>query len=720
MQIGAKVGFQMARIKISTLTFQVVAVSVLYAGVLLCASKAQTRNANEPNAPDNLGRLELTQYLDNLAYQKTAARRVILSEIKNAAQAQDRQKKVRQRIIELIGGLPERTPLNAKVVGRNKGDGFRVEKVIFDSLPDFPVTALLYLPDRAIPRTEKLPAIVVIPGHAPQGKATDYPLSSALAQNGFAVLEYDPIGQGERLQYLDQPDLLSPTAQHAEAGLQPTLIGDAVSRYFIWDAMRAVDFLQSRPEVDPNRIGAFGCSGGGTLTAMLGALDPRLKAVAVACFTTNYDTLLPAIGPQEAEQSIPGFIDNGFDIPDWAELVAPKPYAIIATYADMFPFAGVQQTANEVGGFYDLFGARDNLTLITGPGQHGDIQPLFPDIETFFLKNLKHATNPDKPVLPPSNQSLWYVPPANLPKDFFQDTPTGQVLTSYPRSATIHTLNLRHAEKWLSAAHEHSHSTEPLQERIRAITKSVVLPESKDSSQTGFLSANEQPDNASNTGAENTYCNRITIHVSPGVNLRGEISGPNTGGQHPAILLLANAASTPDEDHKELVRKIRQLAQQGNIVLAITPRPSPPGLERTPSPRLGNFYQSELRAELVGKTILGMRVDDTIRAINYLCLRKDVDLGHITAFASGHLGLVLLHTAVLDNRLSHISVDHVLGSYRSLLEAAEPDHAPEDILPGVLRSYDIPDLISQLGERATVTAPLSGSDDLSAAKLTFP
>src|SRR5436305_188314 len=84
-------------------------------------------------------------------------------------------------------------------------------------------------------------------------------------------------GQGERLQYPDPAKpgaslATRPTGEHGEAGLQPTLIGDAVARYFAWDGMRAVDYLQSRPEIDPQRIGAFGCSGGGAMTALLSAL----------------------------------------------------------------------------------------------------------------------------------------------------------------------------------------------------------------------------------------------------------------------------------------------------------------------------------------------------------------------------------------------------------------------------------------------------------------
>jgi hypothetical protein len=137
-------------------------------------------------------------------------------------------------------------------------------------------------------------------------------------------------------------------------------------------------------------------------------------------------------------------------------------------------------------------------------------------------------------------------------------------------------------------------------------------------------------------------------------------------------------------------------------VYVIAPRPSPPGTEPAKSPILGTFNMTEIRAEQVGKTLLGMRVDDVLRATDDLAGGETVDPAQITAEASGHLGLVLLHAAVLDARLKHITVDHTLASYHALLQEPMPLDAPEDILPGVLLHYDIPDLTRLLGARVTM------------------
>lgn len=199
-----------------------------------------------------------------------------------------------------------------------------------------------------------------------------------------------------------------------------------------------------------------------------------------------------------------------------------------------------------------------------------------------------------------------------------------------------------------------------------------------------------------------------------GFDLVGNLAVPKTPGRHPAVLLLVpdsiDGGTRVDMANK---KRFEKLAAAGNVVLALTPRPSPPGWDQMKSPILGPYYLLSLRADLVGKTLVGLRVDDVIRATDYLAERRDVDPARISAAGSGHMGLVLLHAGVLDHRLEHITVDHVLRSYERLLRAPMPVGAPEDVIPGVLRYYDIPDLTHVLGARLTETRPLSGAADLS-------
>ncbi len=687
----------------------------------------------DPNSPSNIGRTQLTQYLDDIAAKETAGRRATVASVTTRAQAEARQRDVSKKILTLIGSLPEKTPLNAKVLGTTQADGFRIEKILFESQPNFPVTALLYLPD-AKPGVaqEKLPAIVVSPGHGFTGKATDYGFSSTFARNGFAVLSYDPIGQGERLQYPDPADatktlLKASTGEHGEAGLQPTLIGDAPARIVVWDSVRAVDYLLSRPEVDPNRIGAFGCSGGGTMTALLGAVDPRVHAIAVACYLTSFDTLLPSLGPQDAEQSIPNFIASGLDFPDWVEVAAPRPYAIISTAQDMFPYAGALATATEARRFYALFDAASAgtptgnpkpgiptgptlnpdtsnaipssaaLQWITGIGRHGNLGPITGQIVSFFLTNLAHSDA--APILPPppAPGTSPFALPASLPKDALQVTPTGQVSTSYPKSETVQTLTLK---RYATFPKLKPLTESQLQQTIREVTHASVKPGDPAPVNT------QSPPLVSPPEGDVHVRHRFTLATAPGINIQAEFYRP-ADGKHPVLIVLKDSLDPALEPSRvEEIKRYRAMADAGTAVLVVAPRPSPPGVEESKGSVLGPFYLTTLRAELVGKTLLGLRVDDVIAAVNFTSGGTTVDANQISAQASGHLGLVLLHAAVLDPRIKHITVDHALESYRSLLEVPLPVGAPEDILPGVLLHYDVPDLVRTLGSRATVTAPL--------------
>ncbi len=697
----------------------------------------------DPDSPAQIGRTRLDQALDGIAAEYIARRDADVARIHTRAEAEARQAVVRRKILSLLGSLPARTPLNARILGSTQADGFRIEKVLFDSQPNFPVTALLYLPDGP-PAGRKHPAILITPGHYPSGKAMDYNTSALFARNGFVVLSYDPIGQGERLQYPDpahpgQSLATRSTGEHGEASLQPMLIGDTFSRYVLWDAVRGIDYLSQLREVDPRRIGALGCSGGGAMTALLGALDKRVAAIGVACYTTSFNTLLPAMGPQDGEQSIPRFISSSLDFPDWIELAAPRPYAVIATYSDMFPFAGARATMIEARRFYALFDPASAGTLpadaapsvpptptepalnadttnrippsaalqfITGPGGHGALADIMGNIIGFFVRNLEpgvHATHLIFPPIGSSRGGIYSRTPVDLPKDALQVTPTGQVLTSYPREATVFTLNKKRAAS-LIPAHRPLARAE-LAAAVRDVTGATARP------------------GAFHPGAELLAAKSGPFVLPPSAGapnaetgLEGELSCPQGAGRHPAVLLVTPGPIHADNPiARANLAQFNALAASGNVVLAITPRPSPPGTDDMKSPILGPFYLLSLRADLMGRTLIGLRVDDVIRAADYLASRADVDPNRINAVAGGHMGLVLLHAAVLDPLLKRIAVDRSLTSYRSLLDAPLPIGAPEDVLPGALLQYDIPDLANFLGRRLTEAHPLKGADDLSQA-----
>jgi hypothetical protein len=397
----------------------------------------------------------------------------------------------------------------------------------------------------------------------------------------------------------------------------------------------------------------------------------------------------------------------------------------------MFPFSGARTTVIEARRFYSLFdpasagtatgsaapsipptptapalnadttnavSAQARLQWITGPGGHGALMPIMGDIVSFFLRNLQPDADADRPFLPAGTgprAAMTLI--ANLPKDAFQVTPTGQVATSYPDCATVYSLNKKRTAR-LVPAHRPLIAFDQLGTLIRNLTGAEAKPGASRFDPT-LLAANSGP---------------LDFPTADSLQLQADLAVPSSPGHHPAILLLVpNSIHGSDAIAQANLAKFEALATQGNVVLALTPRPSPPGTDDMKAPLLGLFYLLSLRADLVGRTLVGLRSDDVIRAVDYLADRADVDPARISAAASGHMGLVLLHAGVLDRRTRHIEVDHVLTSYRSLIDAPLPTGVPEDIIPGVLLHYDIPDLVRALGDRLNETNPLTGSDDLS-------
>lgn len=267
----------------------------------------------------------------------------------------------RQKFLDLIGGLPHvRTPLNARVVGEVVRDGYVVRKVIFESLPEFYVTANLYVPTLG---KAPYPAILSPCGHSENGKAYEVyqHLYIGLVKRGYVVLTYDPQGQGERIQYWD---FLSHRRQfdfnqHGMAGIQEYLLGQNLARYFIWDGMRALDYLASLPEVDAARIGVTGSSGGGTLTTYITMLDPRVKVASIVTFITSIPKKIEnRINDAESdpEQDIAGLLAAGIDHPEYLGMIAPRPVQIGSAMRDFFPIEGTRKTFGEAQQIYKTLG----------------------------------------------------------------------------------------------------------------------------------------------------------------------------------------------------------------------------------------------------------------------------------------------------------------------------------------------------------------------------
>ncbi|MCP5109711.1 MAG: metalloendopeptidase, partial [bacterium] len=223
----------------------------------------------------------LRAYLRRLAHEALDRRRETYKALKTPGQIAAYQRRLRSAFREQLGPFGERTPLNARTTGERSYPTYRIEKLIYESQPGFFVTALLYLPNTEPP----YPAVLLPCGHTANGKSGYQEASILLAKSGLATLCYDPIGQGERKQIRD-PEYPS-TTEHMILSAAPILLGRNLATDMIWDGIRSIDYLASRPDLDASRIGVTGNSGGGMMTASLRALDDRITAAAPGCFITT-------------------------------------------------------------------------------------------------------------------------------------------------------------------------------------------------------------------------------------------------------------------------------------------------------------------------------------------------------------------------------------------------------------------------------------------------
>jgi cephalosporin-C deacetylase-like acetyl esterase len=538
---------------------------------------------------------------------------------------------LRAKMLDLIGRLPEmRTPLNARVTGVLERPGYRVEKLLFDSLPGFHVTANLYVP---LGKPGPFPAVLGTAGHSQAGKAaaTYQRAWISLVRRGYVVLAYDPPGQGERIEYFD-PEMQRPRLrpggvdEHIMAGLQCLLVGHSIARYFVWDGIRAFDYLTTRPEVDARRIGVAGNSGGGTQAAYLAVFEPRLAAAVSSCYITRWKELWDGPGPQDAEQVWPGFLSSKFDFADFIRAFAPKPFLISSAIRDYFPIAGARAAFQAAAEHYRQLDAPGRVEMVEHDGPHGWAKPLREAAVRFFDKHLRGVEEPyQEPDIDTEPESLLWV------------TPTGYLANSYG-SETVFTLNRAVAEE--------------LYPRRRAL--SIRNPEEL----------------------------RALIGNRLKIELPAQPAGGRSGGA--AAVVTAGAAKADEED----------LRQAGFIV-------KPAALGALPEGRAGYSpaYQAAAREWLHGRSLVSRHVEAVLRAAAELKSDPSVDPRRIFLYGRGAAGVAGLIAAALDEQVAGVAAEQTVTSWYAVTQAKLHEGTAEIVVPGVLKDFDLPDLVNLIAPR---------------------
>jgi len=608
---------------------------------------AQQSTVNDP----------LLRYMDRIAQRQLDAREAEIAAIKTKADAEHRKKIVRQKIMEIMGGLPDYSgPLNARVTGSIQADGFVIEKIIYESLPGYFVTANLYRPSQP----GRYPAVLLQSGHTQEGKAEPQLLGANLALKGFISLAFDPVGQGEREQTYD-PQLKAPAAgwsvnEHIHAEAQSNLIGQGVARYFIWDAKRSLDYLVSRPDVDPQRLAAAGCSGGGALTTFIGALDTRLKAVIPACFPNSYRLLFTGTDPG-SEMAFPFLLAQGLDTADFVELSAPTPWLIQATEQDYFTPPGAKLVYDEARRWYSLYDAADKVAMFVGPGGHGTPLVSREAIYQWLIRWLKDG------------KGDYHEQPARLYSNFeLNVTRTGRV-EDEPGSRKLHQFLIDD----YTAKHRQGTAAE-----LQTLLRDLKIPSSGTPPTSKFLQE---------SNGDGFRLQQLRFESEPGIEIEGKLYVPSSAGRKPAVVLVAGKLSD---------WLAERIAKAGRVVLELDPRRSFSADGRRPF--VGDYLADE-RANQIGRNLPAMRAGDILRGVDLLSHREDVDPASISAAAQGVKGIWLLLAAAIDPRISKVWLDKTPFTFVEALQNTLNTDLSDAVIPGFSLHWDIDDLTKAMGHR---------------------
>lgn len=631
--------------------------------------------------------------------QARASRRALLAQIETPEQVANRAATVRSQLWNLIGGRPEETPLNPRITGTIQRNGYRIEKLIFESMPQIYVTANLYIPTTG---KAPFPAILAPLGHDANGKAAmryQYTFQN-LARKGYVVLTWDPFGQGERIQYLkpgtNETRFHAISMEHTQAGRPMVLFGETFALYLAWDGIRGLDYLLTRPEVDSGRIGCTGQSGGGTMTMFLVALEPRIHA-AVPIEGALANVAGPFYDPPgsiaDPETDIVGSLPLRMDRGDLLAAFAPKPLLMCYTKNDEGETYGPVNTEANIEVYddlvrtYEICGAREKVGLFAGDLPHGmdffSRRQVYGWFNRWFDKTDAGVEEAEYDAAPDSALNA---------------TTSGQVSSSL-RGRSVVQLNADRASKVLPASPFQKDNANPAAavRQIRTqLADILALPSERTGLNARILSSNV---------GKTQRIEEIQFESQPGVRIVGWFVQSQSGtAKRPCILYIS------DGDANEAVAEpslFDDAIDQGHAVCAVAVRGTGVSVPRPPTGG-PNFYHEALRLNeifawanlILGQSVIGQRAWDILRTVDYVASRPDVDTSHIRILGREQAGLAALMAAVLDPRIQSVLLTGTIVSYMSIVHSTDYALPLEWFTPGILRHFDLADLFASLHPRS--------------------
>lgn len=638
------------------------------------------------------GEASLNTYLIATMTAQYEARRSMLDAAKGSKDATLLyQAKVRAGIDAVIKGFPPKSALNPKITGTIIQPDYRIEKIIYESFKDHHVTANLYLPIGKGP----FPAVLMFCGHEDAGKATPSYQQAAIlfAKNGFVVFVIDPISQSERHQFLDEggkPQTKGGTTEHTLLNQSANLLGSSVAVYELFDNMRGLDYLCTRKEVDPSRIGCIGNSGGGMQVIYFAAMDARVKVLAPCSYLASRARTLAMTGPADGCAQVPGEGEAQLEMSDYLIAAAPKPLLVLAGEYDFIDYQGTLESYRDLKQVYLDLGAQDQLKLFSYADGHGLSKPKREAAVTWFRQ---HFYNDGTPVKEGDMELL------RAEKLFA--SPNGYLQSIYPNERGL-------AEYHLSLYHDLESQRTAFSRQDQMVKRSKIkqllaLPSGKLKVESFVV--------------DSLWQNGLKFYK---IMLRspGEIPLPflllkPTGAVKQVLIWAAEAGK---ESLTRDPASLKQYLDQGFALVL----PDLRGMGETKDkdalndPKYQNKeYRNAMFALHIGKPLAGQRVYDLLCLVQFIKTNPNFANGagvaegeaikddsfaakKIMIRSNGLLNVPVMHAAFLEPAIVQLDLYQGIPSYLSRLQNPLQKDGYSELIPGVLAYYDLPDLIRWL------------------------
>jgi len=587
-----------------------------------------------------------------------------LSDIRTLDDWKKQRPELRRQLLEMLGldPLPPRTALKAQITGRLERDAYRVEKLVFQSLPGLYVTGNFYVPKSA---TKPSPTILYLCGHSPHPLGAKFQYQDRaiwFASHGFACLVLDTLEFGEVA-----------GIHHGTHDLNMwhwLSLGYTPAGVEVWNAIRALDYLATRPEVDKQRIGLTGISGGGAMTWYTAAVDERIGAAAPVCSTFTF-------GSQAEHWLARGQCDciyyhNTYlrDFPIVGALIAPRPLLILSGQKDsIFPPDGYHEAFHRAKKVYDLYAGAgpDRIREVDDNVEHSDPPLFLREARQWMQRWLKGDATPlpEETNSPPKETAEDLACLAKLPADCTNYKIQNQFNAQAP---------LRNPASRTGWERRRADLMTQLKEKVFRWFPAQKIPfETKTSKSTGSWAVRYG------------YADykEVSFQTEQGVRVRAQLLSPKHGAGDAALLIYVKRAG--DSFYSSDMDELLPLLRHWNVLI-LNPR-------FTEQPMAAAEYADvERTAVWAGRTIAAMQVWDILRALNWAADDEKLSTSSISLYGKGEMGILALYAALFDERVKEV-----------ILNDPPSSHWQRPALLNVLRVTDIPEVAGALAPRRLVS-----------------